>query len=84
MTITVDIKPEVQAELERRAASMESDPATYAAGLIESALEIPKPAPKLTPEGLKEFLREMAKYSDEIHSLPDEAFTRESIYQDHD
>lgn len=84
MTITVEITPEVQAELERRAALMERDPATYAAGLIESALGLPRPAPKLTPEGLKEFLREMAQFSHKIPSLPDEAFTRESIYQDHD
>ena len=84
MTITVDIKPEVQAELERRAALMERDPATYAASLIESALYIPDDAGKLTPEGLKEFFRVMSQYSHEIPSLPDEAFTRESIYQDHD
>jgi hypothetical protein len=30
------------------------------------------------------FLREMASFSDKIPQLPDEAFTRESFYQDHD
>ena len=84
MTITFDITPEVQAELERRAALMDSDSATFAASLLQSALNIPRPAPKLTQEGLDEFFREMSQFSHKIPSLPDEAFTREIIYQDHD
>jgi hypothetical protein len=33
---------------------------------------------------MKEFLDKMAEFSDKIPQLPDDAFTRESFYQDHD
>jgi hypothetical protein len=33
---------------------------------------------------MEEFLQKMAEFSDKIPRLPDEAFTRESFYQDHD
>ena len=33
---------------------------------------------------IEEFLDAMASHSDKIPVLPDEAFTRESFYQDHD
>jgi cell division GTPase FtsZ len=33
---------------------------------------------------LEKFFEEMASHSDKIPVLPDEAFTRESFYQDHD
>jgi hypothetical protein len=33
---------------------------------------------------LEKFFEEMAAHSDKIPLLPDEAFTRESFYQDHD
>ena len=74
----------IYAEIERRAALMESDTATFAASLLQSALNIPRPAPKLTEERLEEFFRELAQFSHKIPLLPDEAFTRESIYRDHD
>jgi hypothetical protein len=33
---------------------------------------------------MEEFFRVMAAHSDKIPQLPDEAFTRESFYRDHD
>ena len=33
---------------------------------------------------METFLREMAAFSDKIPEFPDEVFTRESFYQDHD
>jgi hypothetical protein len=33
---------------------------------------------------IQEFFRAMATYSEKIPELPDEAYTRESFYQDHD
>jgi hypothetical protein len=33
---------------------------------------------------MEEFLQAMAAFSDKKPQLPDEAFTRESLYQDHD
>jgi hypothetical protein len=44
MTITVDLKPMVQAELARQAAAHGSAIEAYAAGLLEKAAHIP-PAP---------------------------------------
>ena len=41
MTITVDIRPEVQAELARRAAAHGSATEAYAASLLEEAVNLP-------------------------------------------
>jgi hypothetical protein len=41
MTITVDIRPEVQAELARQAASRGSAIEAYAASLLEEAAQVP-------------------------------------------
>jgi len=41
MTITVDIRPEVQAELARQAASRGTRIEAYAASLLEEAVQLP-------------------------------------------
>lgn len=87
MTITVEISAEVQAELSNRAAENGSFAEAYAASLIEAALRVsplPRPWPRLSAMQLDEALREMAQFSHKIPALPDSAFTRESLYQDHD
>jgi hypothetical protein len=45
---------------------------------------IPGPARKLNREELRASLDALARYSAEVPSLPDEAFSRESFYEDHD
>ena len=45
MTITVDIRPEVQAELARQAAAHGSELESYAASLLEEAAHVPAAAP---------------------------------------
>jgi hypothetical protein len=52
--------------------------------LLEEAVHVPAAANKLNQERLEKTLREMGQFSHKIPSLPDEAFTRESLYQDHD
>jgi hypothetical protein len=84
VTITVDIKPEVQAELARQAAARGSRLEAYAASLLEEAVHLPAGANRLSQERLENALREMAQFSHKIPALPDEAFSRESLYQDHD
>jgi hypothetical protein len=84
MTITVDITPEVQAELARQAAIHGRAIEAYAASLLEEAVHLPDGADRLTKDRLESTLREMAQFSDKVPSLPDEAFTRESLYRDHD
>jgi hypothetical protein len=44
MTITVDIRPEVQAELARQAASRGTRIEAYAASLLEEAVQLPSGA----------------------------------------
>ncbi len=84
MTITINIKPEVQAELSRRAAAQGVGLEPYAAALLEEAAHIGN-SPK-TPSGdqLDRTLQELAQFSHKIPLLPDEAFSRQSLYQDHD
>jgi hypothetical protein len=83
MTITLDIAPEVQAQLARQAAAQGRVLEAYAAGLLEEAAHLPVPG-HLTEHRLESTLREMAQFSRKIPSLPDEALTREALYQDHD
>jgi hypothetical protein len=56
MTITIEVKPEVEAELAARAAARGIDVQTYAASLLEEAAQsVPKPA---TTKNFVDFLRE--------------------------
>jgi plasmid stability protein len=83
MTITVDIASEVQAELARQAAAHGRAVEAYAASLLEEAVHLPAGTDALSQDRLENTLREMAQFSHKIPALPDEAFTRESLYQDH-
>lgn len=49
----------------------------------EPAVSAPS-AKRLTPEEWEAALDRMAQFSDKLPLLPDEAFSRESLYQDHD
>jgi len=84
MSIIIDIKPEVQAELSRQAAAHGVDVGSYAATLLEEAAHIPAGPKKLNQSQLDKTLQELAQFSDKIPLLPDEAFSRESLYGDHD
>ncbi len=51
----------------------------------ESSTPLPLPPPKqLSREEFEAALDAMAEHSEKIPLLPDEAFSRESLYQDHD
>ncbi|MFZ0708033.1 MAG: hypothetical protein WAM71_20705 [Candidatus Korobacteraceae bacterium] len=84
MTIIIDIKPEVQAELIRQAAAHGVDVGSYAASLLEEAALLPISSKALSQSQLDKTLQEFAQFSDKIPVLPDEAFSRESLYSDHD
>lgn len=80
MQVTVTIPDELAAQMKARGITPES----FVSGLIEDAARA-KPAEPLAPHrDMDGFFREMTAYSDKIPQLPDEAFTRESFYQDHD
>jgi hypothetical protein len=82
MQITVEIPDEFAAHVKARGLTPES----YVRNLIDDAVRtaptaLPPDRPKMNME---EFLRGMAANSDKIPQLPDEAFTREGFYRDHD
>ena len=84
MTITVDLTPEARAELAPQAAEHGRDVEAYAASLLEEAAHLPGVKGRLSQDRLEITLREIAQFSHKIPLLPDEAFTRGSLYQDHD
>jgi hypothetical protein len=84
MNITIDIKPEVQAELHRQAAAHGVDIAAYAANLLEEAARLPAGSKALSWQQLDQTLQELTQFSHKIPLLPDDAFSRESLYRDHD
>jgi len=80
MQVTVDIPDDFAAQIEASGHTPEG----YIRSLIEDAVRsaaIPPARPKM---GMPEFVRAMSANSERIPQLPDEAFTRESFYQDHD
>jgi len=70
MTITVDIAPEVEAELARQAVAHGRAVEAYVASLLEGALRLPAGAPRLSPDRLENTFREMAEFPDKIPVLP--------------
>jgi hypothetical protein len=84
MTIIINIKPEVQEELSRQAAARGVDVNSYAASLLEKVAHVATVSKKLSQEQLDKTLEEIAQFSQKIPALPDEAFSRESLYRDHD
>ena len=85
MTITVEIKPEVQAELATQAAARGMDVPAFAAAILEQAAQqAPLEAKNRSLEEFEKTLDRIAQFSHKIPVLPDEAFSRENLYQDHD
>ncbi len=82
MTVIIDIKPEVQAELSQTAAHG-FDVGAYAATLLEEAAHIPAGSKPLSHSQLDNTLQELAQFSHKIPLLPDEAFARATLYRDH-
>jgi hypothetical protein len=63
MTIIIDIRPEVQAELSRQAAAHGVDIAAYAASLLEEAAQFPVGSKPLSASQLDKTLEELAQFS---------------------
>ncbi len=84
MTITVDVSPEVEAELIRQATAHGLALEAHAASLLEDAVSLPTGSLEINRDRLEITLREMAQFSYKIPELPDEAFSRESLYRDRD
>ena len=83
MTLTVDINPELQAELARQAADQGVGVEAYAAWLLEVAAHASEGL-RRSAQQMEVTLQEMARFAQKIPSLPDDAFSRESLYRNHD
>jgi hypothetical protein len=82
MQVMVEIQDEFAAQVRLRGLTPEG----YVQSLVDVATRttltaLPPAKPKMD---LEAFLQAMAANSINIPQLPDEAFTRESFYQDHD
>jgi hypothetical protein len=82
MQITVTIPDVFAAQVKARG----QEPQSYVESLIDHAAQLApaKPKPFRSDSEMQAFFREMAANSENLPQLPDEAFTRESLYQDHD
>jgi hypothetical protein len=84
MQITVTIPDEFAAQVQARGL----EPQSFGQSVIDDAVRAaPAASGPIRPKNkmdMQTFLRRMAEFSDKIPQLPDEAFTRESFYQDHD
>jgi hypothetical protein len=82
MRITIEIPDELAAQAEARGMTPEG----YVRSLIDGGLHAdPAPLPPAKPKmDIATFIKGMSTFSEKIPQLPDEAFTRESFYQDHD
>jgi len=84
--IQVELKPEIETRLVAEAHDRGMNPSVYAGSVIERAF-LPgngtrKPSP--SPEEVRAWLDSLTQLSDKIPPLPEEAFTRESSYQDYE
>lgn len=80
MQITVDNPDEFAAKAQARGLTPESYVRSLIDGVVRSNGSSGQREDKL---GIKEFIRRFSANSERIPQLPDEAFTREIIYQDH-
>jgi len=82
MTVTLQLKPEVEERLLAQAQAQGVPLETYVAGVIEAQTLLgPKRRPTL--EEFEADLEAIAKGTDDIPVLPAEALTRQAIYGDH-
>jgi hypothetical protein len=82
MQVTINIPDELAAQIQSRGLT----PQSYVEHLIaeQAATAKGSAAHKLSLEEFEASLDELTRYSDQIPVLPSEAFSRESLYQDHD
>ena len=86
MQITINIPDEVATQAEARGLT----PEDYVEGLIGQRKLAAPPVVKTEANRaermarLEKFFEDITAYSDKIPILPDEAYTRESFYSDHD
>jgi plasmid stability protein len=84
MALVVELDPNLEETLRAQARSQGLSLEEYARNILEQQSSMETQPAKLTAEEFEAELDAIAAYSDKIPDLPTEAFTRESICQDHD
>lgn len=82
MQITVTIPDDFAAQVQARGMTPENYVETLIAEQAQADIRHAATGDRLAD--LESFLAEVAAHSGKVHLLPDEAFTRESFYMDHD
>lgn len=83
--IQIELRPETEARLAAEAEARGVEVRAYVESLLEQAIATIVISPRRrTREEMRSFFEALAANSDKIPQLPDEAFTRENFYQDHD
>jgi hypothetical protein len=83
--IQLELRPEIEARLAAEAQARGIDIEVYVESLLEQAVTAVSSQPRRrNREEMRAFYNALAAHSDKIPQLPDEAFTRESFYRDHD
>lgn len=77
MTLTIDLKPEVEAGLAAQARARGISVAEYVGSLLE---QLAPAGPQMTPEQRAAALSEWAKEFPQVPPLSDEAVSRENLY----
>ena len=83
MTVRIELKPEVEASVVAQAQARGLSVEEYVQQVIEDHMVVYSPR-KATPEEIEAMLDELAEMGKDLPHLPSSAFSRESIYQDHD
>ncbi len=83
MTVTLDLRPEVEAAVHARAASQGKPVADFLQNLIEQMVAVPAPE-KLSQEEWEATLDTLEEESEGLPVLSHDATTRAGIYGDHD
>ncbi len=83
MTVRLELKPELEAALADQAKAKGVPLDAYLLNMIEELAQA-RVAPKHNIERFRAALDQLAQMGKNLPHLPSSAFTRESIYQDHD
>jgi predicted DNA-binding protein len=83
MSISIELKPEIEELLEQEAAAKGVSVESYVEELIEQQVSHLHSTSHIGSEEIDHVLDSLAEGSDERPVLKPEGYTRESIYQDH-
>ena len=83
MTVKLELKPEVEARLAAQARVRGVPLSAYLQNVVED-LARAEPPGRISPEEIEAALDTLAEMGKDLPPLPSSAFSRESIYQDHD